>query len=205
MTDRPVLSLLTALAMPLLLAGCGTVARSAPSATAATTPSAAATRTAGTPTPDPNAYPSPIVTTPDAVAGIVRSTVTAGNPRLLPTYLPPGMSASVTASPATYAVDYADDLHTRQIHLSAVAFENPPPILGNGSQANIRFRTVRTLYTVYDGTSATSQRYLLWREPGNWSPMGQDARVSGVEYYLGGGGLTKAEFFRVADSLQPIN
>jgi hypothetical protein len=115
------------------------------------------------------------------------------------------MSASVTASPATYAVDYADDLRTRQIHLSAVAFENPPPILGNGSQANIWFRTVRTLYTVYDGTSATSQRYLLWREPGNWSPMGQDAPVSGVEYYLGAGGLTKAEFFRVADSLQPVD
>lgn len=42
-------------------------------------------------------------------------------------------------------------------------------------------------------------------EPGNWSPIGHDAPVPGVEYYLGAGGLTKAEFFRVADSLQPID
>jgi hypothetical protein len=203
MTDRPVLSLFTAMAITLLLAGCGTVARPAPSGTA-TTPSAAATRTTATPTLDPNAYPTPIVTAPDAVAAIVRSTVTAGNPRLLPTYLPPGMSATVTASRATYTVDYGDDLHTRQIHLSVAAVVNPPPILGNGSQSDIQFRGERTLYTVYDRTSATSQRYLLWPEPGNWSPMAQEFPVPGIEYYLSGGGLTKAEFFRVADSLQPI-
>jgi hypothetical protein len=35
--------------------------------------------------------------------------------------------------------------------------------------------------------------------------MGLDSPVSAVEYYLGADGLTNAEFFRVANSLQPIS
>jgi hypothetical protein len=213
MTDRPAPALLAAVAMTLLLGGCGTAARPAASGAAAkpsaaptiAATSAADTRAVATPIPYPDAYPSPIATTPDAVAAIVRSAVTAGNPRLLPAYLPPGMSASVTASPATYLVDYEDDLHTRHIHLSAEAFENPPPILGDGTQTYVRFRGERALYAVYDRTSAKSLRYLLWGEPGSWSPMGHGSPVSAVEYYLGAEGLTNAEFFRVAGSLQPTS
>ncbi|HEY4026155.1 MAG TPA: hypothetical protein VGO86_06965 [Candidatus Dormibacteraeota bacterium] len=202
MTDRTAPHLLTALAVTLLLAGCGSVATSAPSATAAT-PSTAVTPST-TPTPVLSASPGPVVTQPAGVAAVVGSTVTAGNPRLLPAHLPAGMSATVRASQATYTVTYTDDLHTREIDLAVAAGGNPPPYVGNGSTTYIQFRGARTSYVVYDTTAPMSKRYLLWLEPGAWSRMPSESPQPGIEYFLVASGLTEPEFFQVANSLQPV-
>ena len=80
---------------------------------------------------------------------------------------------------------------------------NPPPLTGAaGSQTYRQFRGVMAEYTVYDTTAPMSQRYLLWQEPGTWAQP--HVGLPGIEYYLGASGLTEPEFFRVADSLQPV-
>lgn len=56
---------------------------------------------------------------------------------------------------------------------------------------------------LFDTTAPLSQRYLLWQEPGTWSPK-VVAGMPQIEYFLSASGLTEAEFFRVADSLQPV-
>ena len=56
---------------------------------------------------------------------------------------------------------------------------------------------------LFDTTAPLSQRYLLWQEPGTWSPK-VVAGMPRIEYFLSASGLTEAEFFRVADSLQPV-
>jgi hypothetical protein len=195
----PLLAVVAALAAATVAAGCGTP--SLPSSTAARpeaidTP---ATTVAATPLPTP----APVS---DQVA-VVRSTVTAGDPRLLPSYIPAGMTAQVRASAASYTVVYTDDQHTRTITLSVNEGVNPPPARTNfnpnGTGTSITFRGVTTSYVVYDTTAPLSQRHLLWQEPGNWS--GKVTSMSGIEYFLGATGLTESEFFRVANSLQPVH
>ena len=134
---------------------------------------------------------------------MVRSVVTAGDPRLLPRYVPGGMSATVSATPIGYEVSYTDDLHTRDLLLAVNQGMNPPPLTGvAGSQTYPQFRGVRALYTVYDTTAPMSRRYLAWQEPGTWAqPL---VGLPGIEYFLGGSGLTESEFFQVAASLQPV-
>jgi hypothetical protein len=203
MNHRCVTCLPAALAAVALLAGCGSVATSRSTVTAP--PSPAATGSAPpTPTPKGILIPTPTVLPPSAdPAAAIRETVTAGDPRLLPTYVPSGMSAAVSVSPISYTLSYTDDQHTRDFRLAVNVGANPPPLTGpNGSQSHPQFRGVRALYTVYDTTAPLSQRYLLWQEPGTWSqPL---IGLPGIEYFLSASGLTEAEFFRVADSLQPV-
>lgn len=193
-----------ALAATVLLAGCGSVATARSTVTAQ--PSPAVTGSAPpTPTPTPKGIPIPTLTVAPAAdpAAAIRATVTAGDPRLLPAYVPSGMSVTVRVSPISYTLRYTDDLHTRDLVLDVNGGVNPPPVTApNGSQSNRQFRGVRTVYAVYDAAAPLSQRYLWWQEPGTWSqPI---AGMPGIEYFLGGSGLTEAEFFRVADSLQPV-
>jgi len=199
MTDRLVPRLLATLAATLLLAACRGGASSP--ATPPSQPSATVSGSAP-PTPVANGLPSPIAPDPGGAVAVIRSTVTAGNPRLLPTYVPSGMTAIVRAAQASYTVRYTDDPHAREITLTVNEGVNPPPYVGSGSQANLQFRGVRTLYTVYDATAPVSQRYLLWHEPGTWSAA--VTSMPGIEYFLSATGLTEAEFFRVAFSLQPV-
>jgi len=193
--------LLAGLAAIVLVAGCGQVAASPAPPRPSPTSAAPAT-----PTPR-NVIPTPIVTDPGGVAGAIGALVITGGERLLPAYVPPGMSASVRASKAdpsypkdTYEVSYTDDLHTREITLSVNAGATPPLATDpNHRQSDIQFRGVRTLYTVFDTTAATSQRYLLWPDL-----KGIATGPAGPDYFLAASGLTESEFFRVANSLQPV-
>jgi len=202
MIDRRLIDLPAAMAI-VMLAGCsGGTSGSPPT----TQPSPVTTSAAPIPSHTPKGIPIPtatVVATSDPAA-VVRATVTAGDPRLLPTYVPAGMSSfSVRISPISYTISYTDDQHTRDVLLAVNTGANPPPITGsNGSQTHPQFRGVRALYQVYDATAATSQRYLLWQEPGTWSqPM---TTLSGIEYFLVASGLTETEFWRVADSLKAV-
>jgi hypothetical protein len=136
------------------------------------------------------------------VAAVIRTVDAGGAARLLPTDLPPGMSAVVRTFPHSYLVTYSDDLHTRMISISVNAGANPPPITGgSGSQTHRTFQGRRALYTVYDTTAPLSQRYLMWPDDKGIAsaPPGPQP-----DYYLGSTGLTESEFLRVADSLQPV-
>jgi hypothetical protein len=170
MNDRRAACLLAALAVIVFGSGCGQVAASPASPATAAAPLPSPTSAApATPTPG-SVIPTPIVTDPGGVAAAIGGLVIPGGERLLPAYLPPGLSASVRTHKAdpsyqrdSYEVTYTDDLHTREITLSVDAGANPPPATDpNHSQGDIQFRSVRALYTVYDTTAATSQRYLMW-------------------------------------------
>ena len=136
-------------------------------------------------------------------AKAVAATVTAGSPRLLPTYVPPGLTGSAQARAATYTVTYADSKRTRQVVLMVNAGASPPPVAGGGTVTQRQFRGVTAQYGVYDTASSMSRRYLLWQEPGTWS----DAVTTrpGIEYFLVATGLPETDFLRIADSLQPVS
>ena len=203
MTGRHLTVLPACLVALTLLAGCQ--AATAAGGTAPRQPSPSATGSpVSAPAHTPKGVPLPTPTTASGdPAVMVRSEVTAGDPRLLPRYVPAGMSATVSATPIGYQVSYTDDLHTRDLLLAVNQGMNPPPLTGvAGSQTYPQFRGVRALYTVYDTTAPMSQRYLTWQEPGTWAQP--HVGLPGIEYFLGGSGLTESEFFRVAASLQPV-
>lgn len=88
---------------------------------------------------------------------------------------------------------------TQAIEL-AIVVPNPPPPGPNGSQTQPKFHgDAHSLYQVNDKTVATSDRWLMWNEPGTWTePNG----LPGVPYLLYTRGLTDAEFWEVANSLK---
>ncbi|HYW22664.1 MAG TPA: hypothetical protein VE953_00785 [Terriglobales bacterium] len=204
MNDPRATSLLAGLAAIVFVSGCGQVAASP--ATAPPPPPSPTSVVPATPTPA-NVIPTPIVTDPGGVAAAIAGLVIPGGERLLPADVPPGMSASVRTHKAdrgypmdSYVVTYTDDLHTREITLSVDAGANPPPATDpNHSQSYIQFRGVRTLYTIFDTTAPTSQRYLLWPDE-----KGISTGPRGPDYFIGASGLTEVEFFRIANSLQPV-
>jgi hypothetical protein len=197
MKERTATCLLAALAAIGAISGCGTVAGSP----ATTAPPRLSPTIAVRATPSPiSVLPSPIVTDPGGVAGAIGEILVPGGERLLPAYVPPGMSAIVTTHEHSYTVTYTDDLHAREVTLSVNAGANPPPSTGpNPSQSHLQFRGVRTLYTVYDTTAPMSQRYLLWPDE-----KGIASGPPGPDFFLGATGLTEVEFFRIANSLQAV-
>jgi hypothetical protein len=205
MNNRRATCLLATVAAIVMVSGCGRVATT-PS-TAAPPQPASMTAAAATPTPS-NVIPTPIATDPGGVAAAIGEIVIRdGGERLLPAYVPPGMSASVRTHKADanyqrdwYEVTYTDDLHTREIALSVDAGANPPPVTGpNPGSSHIQFRGARTQYTIYDTTAPTSQRYLMWPDE-----KGIATGPAGPDYFLGASGLTEVEFFQIANSLQPV-
>jgi len=194
MTDRTLRALLVGAAVPLLLAGCA----------GAASPPAGASAASATAEPTPAGKPSYLPGSAPAAdpAAVVRSTVTAGDPRLVPSYVPAGMTAAVRATAASYEVTYTDDQHTRGITLAVNQGVNPPPVPSGGANTDRSFRGVRASYAVYDVSAPLSLRHLYWQEPGSWSS--KVFSNPGIEYFLSGTGLTEAEFFRVASSLQPV-
>ena len=198
MNDRRVPCLPAAAVAIVLVAACGTVASPTPTSTPQPSPAVAAS---GTPTPNrPAGIPSPIVTDPGGVATAIGDITVPGGARLLPAYIPSGMTATVRTYQNAYAVTYVDDLHTRVVDFSVNVGANPALLTGaNWSQSYQQFRGVRTLYTVYDTTAPLSQRYLLWP-----SEKGIATGPPGPVYFLGATGLTEAEFFRIANSLQQV-
>ena len=198
--------LLGMLAPTMLLAGCGSAATTSPAASTVQ-PAAAAVTAAPAPAPTTKGIliPSPTVTASADPAAMVRAVVTAGNPRLLPGYVPSGMSPTTTASAISYMVNWTDDLHTRTLGISVNEGVNPPPLTDpNRSSTQRQLRGVQAVYAVYDTTAPGSQRYLLWYEPGTWSPKLAGNGLPGIEYFLVASGVTESEFFRVADTLQPV-
>jgi hypothetical protein len=147
--------------------------------------------------------------TSDQAAATVRATVKNTTPVLLPTVLPGGpYDAHVVATVDDFNIQYQSDLRDKIITFGIMA-ANPPPGGAHPSDTRVRFRNAVALkygtngyaeYYVYDTTSPTSQRWLMWLEPGS-STNSMDFN-GGVYYYLSSSGLTDQEFWQVANSLQ---
>lgn len=150
-----------------------------------------------------------VKTTPDQVGATVRGLVTNSHPVLLPASPPAwAVDAIVFAGADAFTVRYQSDLRDRTVDLGIVV-PNPAPGGPGSSDTRVKFRHALPLkygdpgyaeYFVYDPTSPTSSRWLIWLEPGSTSVGGSTS--SGVPYYLGTSGLTDAEFWQVANSLQ---
>jgi hypothetical protein len=148
------------------------------------------------------AIPSPIVTTPDQVAGILARTVSGVSPVLVPSRIPAGLSAAVTAYAVGFDITYSNAAQDRQVTMATMV-PNPPPPGPNGTQARPKFRGVTAdLYQVDDRTQPAGHRLLMWVEPGTWN-MSQIGSP-GVYYFLASTGLTEAEFWQVANSLTSL-
>jgi hypothetical protein len=156
---------------------------------------------AAPPTSTPHPEPSTVTTTPDKVAGVVAQKVTGASPALVPSVVPAGMNARVSAEADFFDIQYTSARGDRLVTLSIVV-ANPPPPGTHGTQSMPRFHgDRRALYQVDDGRLPTSHRLLMWTEPGIWSA---DALAEpGVPYLLSATGLTEGEFWQIANSLKP--
>jgi hypothetical protein len=99
-----------------------------------------------------------------------------------------------------YSLEYADFLHAH-----TVSVDTDAPLGVNGphqSMTTIRFRGQDAQYQVFDTTTPTSRRTLMWMEPGTQVVRG--TAVGHVGYSFSATGYTEAEFFRLASSLQPV-
>jgi hypothetical protein len=144
------------------------------------------------------APPAVVATTADQVASYLRGKVTGVDPILLPAAVGANWTAEVSTTETTYSVTYtAPD--SRQLHLSTVV-PNPPPWT---NQTSPRFRgDSRSLYEWQDAAAARTDRILTWEEPKSHWKGG--LTVSGqVVFDLSATGSTDAEFWQIANSLQP--
>jgi hypothetical protein len=151
------------------------------------------------PSPIP-ARPTPVVTDVAGAAAII-ARVTDVNPRLLPASIPAGMEeVTVTAGPGTYEVRYTDDTHTRQIIFftdEGFGINGPHQVM-----RTMQFRGQSANYVIFDPTVPTTRHELDWREPG--SQLHSGGTEPFVQYSIIAYGLTEAEFFQLANSLQPV-
>jgi hypothetical protein len=147
--------------------------------------------------------------TPSQAAAYVRATVTNTRPVLLP--VPPAWAydATVRAGPDDFEIDFQSDLRDKTMTFG-ILVANPPPGGPNAQMSTVKFRNAVALkyrpagyaeYFVYDTTAPTSQRYLMWIEPGITATNPQRAGP-GLPYFLSATGLTDQEFWQVANSLQ---
>ena len=146
---------------------------------------------------------------PDQAASLVRATVTSTRPVLLPAVLPGGpYDARVSATADDFNIEYRSDLRDKTISFGIVV-PNPPPGGPNAQTMSVKFRNAVALkfgpagyaeYRVYDSTAPLSARYLMWMEPG--TTTNPQLAGPGVPYFLATTGLTEAEFWQVANSLQ---
>jgi len=145
--------------------------------------------------------------TPGEADAFVRQNLTNTSPVLLPSWLPASMEASVTLTPDFFTVEYASDQLDKTVSISSDQ-ANPPPGDAQSFSSQVPFRNSAPMkfgrsgyadYFVYDSTSPTSARWLMWLEPGRMA--NPEAGPDVVPYFLSASGLTDQEFWQVADSL----
>ncbi len=176
-----------------LIAACGSI-----SPTASMSP-----RTSVAASPSVVASPSAASPTPMSVAAAdtdIRSTVSGAHPLLLPTTISSTWSAQLMElAPAFFDILYTSPDLTQTIEF-AVVVPNPGPPGPNGSQAQPNFHGDKhSLYQVNDKTQPTSDRWMIWNEPGTWAMPNS---LPGVPYFLMTKGLTDTEFWTVANSIK---
>ena len=152
------------------------------------------------PQPSLSAVPSATPITVAAANAQIRATVTGANPLGLPSTIPADWYAVVSnLSSSFFTVTYTSPDRTKEVDF-AIVVPNPPPPGPHGSQVHPKFHgDTNSMYQVSDTTVATSDRFLIWNEPGTWAePNG----LPGVPYFLVAEGLTDSEFWAIANSVK---
>lgn len=137
--------------------------------------------------------------TPAAAETVIRNTVTASRPVLMPASLPPGLEATVNATADGFSIDYRSDQRDKSITWALVVAQ-PGPGGSHATDTTVKFRGGLARYYVYDSTSPLSQRWLMWTEPGTMA--NPQLKGPGVPYFLSADGLTDQEFWQLANSLK---
>jgi hypothetical protein len=151
------------------------------------------------------ASPQVVIPTADTatLAADLRRVVTNVDPILLPTTLPTTFLPTIEALASDgFSVVFVHPA-TQQKLLVAVMQSNPPPPTGQTEQTMLSFRDARALYQVQDRREPTSDRFVVWDEPGQWTTA--QAQRPSVTYYVAGQGMTDKEFWLYVQGLQPIN
>lgn len=139
------------------------------------------------------------VLTPEQAASLLRTTVTGAKPLLILTAIPTDWQAVVRASADQFTASYRDPAANNTLTLS-IAVANLPLPGTEATQSHPSFHGDRSsLYQIADAENPTSERWLMWTEPGSWAPRG----TTGVPYLLSATGITDAEFWQYARSLHP--
>lgn len=160
--------------------------------------------------PDPRRGPALVCSDPmpttktlvsaDAARELIKQQVTDIAPVLVPTVLPDRVSAMVETKVASFAVTYVADSGVRATLRTVLA--NPAPIDAGGTQQRLAFRgDAGAFYQALDGRANTT-RTLLWFEPATKPSTLGPASCSCVPYALTADGLSEAEFWKIAGSLQ---
>ncbi len=140
------------------------------------------------------------VVSADAARELIKRQVTEIAPVLVPTVLPDRVSAMVETHAASFAVTYIADGGVRATLRTVLA--NPAPIGAGGTQQRLAFRgDAGAFYQALDGRTNTT-RTLIWFEPATKPSTLGPASCSCVPYALTADGLSEAEFWRIAGSLQ---
>ena len=154
---------------------------------------------------DPRGLPRPIcadatpttktVLSSDAARELIKQRVTAIGPVLVPTWLPDRVAATVDARDSSFAVTYVGS--GVRVTLATV-LANPQPVGSDGTQQHLSFRSDANAFYQAQSGSPTTSRTLLWTEPVTTSGAG----TTSIAYALTTDGLSGAEFWKIAGSLQ---
>lgn len=154
---------------------------------------------------DPRALPRPIcagatpttktVLSSDAARELIKQRVTAIDPVLVPAWLPDRVTATVDARIDAFAVTYvATDMRI----VLRTALANPQPAGPDGTQRHLVFRGDANAFYQAQDAAATTSRTLLWSERATETRSG----TAPLAYALTTDGLSEAEFWKIAESLQ---
>lgn len=136
----------------------------------------------------------------DAARELIKRSVTDIAPVLIPTDLPDRVSAMVETKAASFSVTYIGERGVRATLRTVLA--NPAPVAAGGTQQRLAFRgDAGAFYQALDG-SATTTRTLLWFEPASKPSALGPASCGCVPYALTADGLSEADFWKIAVSLQ---
>ena len=162
----------------------------------ASAPSAPATGSSPGVTTSPTSTPS--TTSGESPAGVLARTVTAVGPILLPTAIPATWTATTNATKDFFQVTYRSPTGDQGLTVAVQAANLGAPT-GDATQTQPHFHgDLRSLYQVANRTDPTSERWLVWVEPGRWD---LEPDHGGVPYLLSGTGLTDTQFWTYANSL----
>jgi hypothetical protein len=133
-------------------------------------------------------------------ANAIKATVAQVDPLLLPTAVPAGSDAYLAADRSRFNVTYVSKATGQRVFVS-VGTTDPPPLGPHSAVSSTPFRRALARYSVDDPSLAGSYRSLMWTEPGTWTTP---VPATGIPYFLSATGLSEAQFWQLAGSLDAI-
>ena len=150
---------------------------------------------------NPNEITSPTqLQSPPQAANVIKVTVAQVQPLLLPTAIPAGSDAYVAASRSRFSVTYVSKPTAHRVFFS-IGMPSPPPLGPHAVTSSRAFRGTLATYSVDEPSQPVSYRALAWIEPGTWTAQ---VPANGIPYLLSATGLSDAQFWQLAGSIDAI-